>query len=55
MNRAQLTAQIAEKAGVSKAQAGKLLNTVLGCIADNICSRDGRARSGVGYCREWFS
>ena len=27
MNRAQLTAQIAEKAGVSKAQAGKLLNT----------------------------
>ena len=41
MNRAQLTAQIAEKAGVSKAQAGKLLNTVLGCIADNICEGDG--------------
>ena len=41
MNRAQLTAQIAEKTGVSKAQAGKLLNTVLGCIADNICEGDG--------------
>ena len=32
---------IAKKAGVSKAQAGKLLNTVLGCIADNICEGDG--------------
>ena len=41
MNRAQLTAQIAEKAGLSKNQAGKLLNTVLGCIADNICEGDG--------------
>ena len=41
MNRAQLTAQIAKKAGVSKAEAGKLLNTVLGCIADNISEGDG--------------
>ena len=32
---------VAEKAGVSKAQAAKCINTVLGCIADNICDGDG--------------
>ncbi len=41
MNRTQLTATIAEKAGISKAQANKYLNIILGSIADNICEGDG--------------
>ena len=42
MNRAQLTAQIAEKAGLSKNQAGKLLNTVFGRFYIKCC----QARTG---------
>lgn len=41
MNKTQLTAIVAEKAGVSKAEAAKYVNIVLGTIADNICDGDG--------------
>lgn len=41
MNKTQLTAAVAEKAGISKADATKYVNLVLGLIADNICEGDG--------------
>ena len=41
MNRAQLTALVAEKTGATKAQASVYVNAVLGTIADNICDGDG--------------
>ena len=37
MNKTQLAAAVAEKAGVSKADAATYVNMVLGAIADNIC------------------
>ena len=41
MNKTQLAAAVAEKAGVSKADAATYVNMVLGAIADNICEADG--------------
>ena len=41
MNKTQLAAAVAEKAGVSKADAATYVNMVLGAIADNICEGDG--------------
>jgi nucleoid DNA-binding protein len=40
MNKTQLTSAVAEKAEISKAQAAKLVDTLLGVIADNICTGD---------------
>jgi len=41
MNKTQLAAAVAEKAGVSKTDAATYVNMVLGAIADNICEGDG--------------
>lgn len=41
MNRTQLATLVAEKAGLSKSQADKYVNAVLGCIADNLYEGDG--------------
>ena len=40
MNRTELIAKVAERAQVSKADAAKCLNTVLGVIADNLTKGD---------------
>lgn len=40
MNRTQLIEAVAAKAEVSKVQAAKCVNTVLGVIADNLCEGD---------------
>lgn len=40
MNRTELIAKVAERAEVSKADAAKYLNTVLGVIADNLTKGD---------------
>lgn len=40
MNKSQLTAAVAERAEITKAQAGKLVDSLLGVIADNICGGD---------------
>lgn len=40
MNKTQLTAAVAEKAGISKADANMYVNTVLGVIADNLYEGD---------------
>ena len=40
MNKTRLTAAVAEKAGISKAEANLYVNAVLGVIADNICEGD---------------
>lgn len=40
MNRTQLIAAVAERAEISKADAAKYVNTVLGVIADNLTEGD---------------
>ena len=40
MNKTQLTAAVAEKTGISKADAQKYVNAVLGVVADNITEGD---------------
>lgn len=40
MNRTQLIAAVAERAEISKNQAAKCVNTVLGAIADNLTEGD---------------
>lgn len=40
MNRTELIAKVAERAQVSKADAAKCLNTILGVIADNLTKGD---------------
>ena len=39
MNKTQLTAIVAEKTGISKADAAKYVNAVLGTIADTLVCR----------------
>ena len=41
MNKTQLTAAVAERTGISKADAQKYVNAVLGIVADNIVEGDG--------------
>lgn len=41
MNRTQLIERVAAKAEISKANAARYVNTVLGVIADNLCEGDG--------------
>lgn len=41
MNRTQLIDAFAAQEGVSKANASKYVNTLLGLIADNLCEGDG--------------
>ena len=40
MNKTQLTAIVAEKTGISKTDAAKYVNAVLGAIADNLTEGD---------------
>ncbi|MGI6242650.1 MAG: HU family DNA-binding protein [Prevotella sp.] len=40
MNRTQLINALAKKTDISKAQAAKYVNTMLGIIADNLCEGD---------------
>jgi nucleoid DNA-binding protein len=40
MNKTQLVAALASKAGISKANSSKYVNTMLGIIADNLCEGD---------------
>ncbi|MCH3995984.1 MAG: HU family DNA-binding protein [Prevotella sp.] len=40
MNKTQLTAAVAAKANISKSEAAKYVNAVLGTIADNVCDGD---------------
>lgn len=41
MNKTQLTAEVARRAEISKAQAAKMVDTVLGVIADNLTAEEG--------------
>lgn len=41
MNRTQLIDAFAAKEGISKTNASKYVNTLLGLIADNLCEGDG--------------
>ncbi len=41
MNRTQLIAAVAERAGISKSESGKMINAVLGVISDNLTEGDG--------------
>lgn len=40
MNKKQLAASVAEKTGITKTDAEKYVNAVVGAIADNICEGD---------------
>lgn len=40
MNKSELIAAVAERCGISKANAAKNLEAVLGVIADNVCEGD---------------
>lgn len=40
MNKTQLTAAVAEKSGITKSQAERCVNAVLGAIADNLTEGD---------------
>lgn len=41
MNKTQLTAEVARRTETSKAQAAKMVDTVLGVIADNLTADEG--------------
>lgn len=41
MNKTQLAALVAERAEISKAQASKMVDVVLGAIADSVCEENG--------------
>lgn len=41
MNKTQLTAAVAEKAGITKSHAERCVNAVLGAIADNLTEGEG--------------